>query len=117
MNPAPSPEPISSRAVGGRQVDAERAALAGSALERDSPPERQGQVLHDRETQARAAELARTRLVHAVEALEDPVLVARFDPDAGVLDFDESLGAGLGGLRLGFDPQPDATALGGVLQG
>src|SRR5262245_30658649 len=41
-------------------------------------------VLHDREPEAGAAFLARARLVHAIEALEDPLLILLGDTGAGI---------------------------------
>src|SRR5262245_66555966 len=46
------------------------------------------EVLHDRQAEPRPADLARSRLVHSVEALGDPRWIGRRDPDARVADAD-----------------------------
>ena len=70
------------------------------------------EVLDDREPEARAAELARSRLVDAVEPLGDPRQVGRRDPDAGVdhVDLDPA-------VRRLLDPHRHAAAFGRVLDG
>src|SRR5688572_6405114 len=90
-------------------MDSERAAPAELARERHAAAERLREVLDDRQPQPRAAELARARLVDAIEALEHALLVLGRDADPGVLD----LQARLRGVAR--HPQRDAPAAGRVL--
>ena len=69
-----------------RQLDPERAAAARRAFDADFAAEGLGEVLHDREAEAGAAELARAGFVDAVEAFENAFLIGGFDADAGVGD-------------------------------
>ena len=66
----------------------ERRALALARLDGDVAAVRLGDVADDREPEPGAAGAAAAGLVDAVEALEDPLEVARRDPDAVVADLD-----------------------------
>ncbi len=68
-------------------------------------------VLDDREAEPRAARAARTRLVGAVEALEDPLLVALGDSDAAIGHGD------LDDVVDGLDTHPDVRSLRRVRHG
>ena len=68
----------------GGQLDRERAALPRFALDAHFAAKGLDQVFHDRQTQARTAELARAGLVDAVKPFEHTPLVSGFDPDSGV---------------------------------
>ena len=69
-----------------RQVQRERAALAGRARQLDLAAEQSRQFAADRQPQARAAVLAAGRAVGLLERLEDDLLLLRRDADAGVAD-------------------------------
>src|SRR2546428_5291485 len=75
-----------------RHVDARPAT--GLALDPKLAAVRHHDVPDDREPEAGAAELARTRLVDTVEPLGDPREIGRRDPDAGVDHGDLELAAG-----------------------
>src|SRR5262245_33174611 len=89
-----------------REPGAEAAALAGLARDRELPAVARERVLHDRETQARAAGLAGAAAVDAIEAFREPRDVLGRDADAGVLDLER--GAVLGALPF----QPHLPLLG-----
>ena len=67
-----------------RQVQRERAALAGGAAEADFAAQHPGDFTADRQPQARAAVLAAGRPVRLLERLEDDLLLFGRDADAGV---------------------------------
>src|SRR5439155_14183210 len=67
-----------------RELEAERGAAAGPTHDSDRPAVELDDVLDDREAETGAGALARARRVHAIEALEHPVLVLGRDPGAGV---------------------------------
>src|SRR5437773_6510559 len=75
----PGPESMSPR-----NLETKGAALAGRTLHRDRAAMKLHDMLHDREPEPRSALLARARLVHAVEAFEDPRLVRVRNSVAGV---------------------------------
>src|SRR6185503_5717088 len=64
----------------------ERRAARGLALDSDAPAMCFSDPAPDREPEPRAAVSARSRAVHAVEAVEDVRQVLRRDADAGVAD-------------------------------
>ena len=66
------------------------------------------QVLDDREPQAGAAEFAASRLVDAVEPLEDAGQVVAGDADSGVGDLDRTA-SWLAEQRTPTDPVPGCT--------
>jgi hypothetical protein len=70
-----------------------------------------GDVLDDREAEARAAHFAAAAAVDAVEALEDARDVFGGDADAVVADFDEGV------LAAGARGDVDLATFGGVLAG
>ena len=82
-----------------RQADGEGGAVADLAGGLDAALHGLDQVLDDRQAQAGAAQLARTRLVHAVEALEDARQVGLRDADAVVGDFQADLARSLAPAR------------------
>ena len=69
-----------------RQMQRERAAAAGFAAHGHRAAVRAGDQLDDAEAEADAAGLARQPLIDAIEAPEDPALLARGDADAVVAD-------------------------------
>ena len=74
--------------VGDRQVERERAALAGRADQPDLAAEQRRQLAADREAEAGAAVLAAGAGVGLLERLEDQPLLLGRDADAGVGDLD-----------------------------
>src|SRR5207249_12004400 len=93
-----------------RDLEAEHAALAEAAPHRDLAAVEYHDVLDDGKPEPGAALLARPRLVHAVEALEDPRLIPLVDPGAGVGDLAPS------SILGGPERERDTAAL-GVLEG
>src|SRR6478672_142744 len=77
-----------------RQPDGEGRALAWRRLDSDPAAVLLDQLLGDREAQAGAAGVAVSRLVGAVEAVEDPVDHILVDADPGVGDADRRPVAG-----------------------
>ena len=71
-----------------RQVEPERAAVAGLARHADLPPISSTSCARDGQAEAGAAEAARHRAVGLVERLEQAVQRVRRDADAGVGDLD-----------------------------
>ena len=74
-------------------------------------------VLHDREPQARAAELPAAGLVDAVEPLEEPWQVLGLDATALVADGDDHGWAAAGRFGLDADRDPDRAARIAVFDG
>ena len=85
--PAPRARLRSSRA-GDRQGEPEGRALARRAVHRDRPAVQLDDRLHDRQSQARPADLTRQRAVDAEEAREQLRHVLRRDAHPVVLDLD-----------------------------
>ena len=73
-------------AVAQRQVEGERAALAGDADEADFAAQQHGQLAADGQAEARAAVLARRAGVGLLKRLEDEPLFLRCHADTRVLD-------------------------------
>src|SRR5262245_16848836 len=93
-----------------RDVDLEAAAALRFTADVHDDAHALGQVLHDREAEAGPAELAATRLVDTVEALEDAGQMLGGDAGAVVLNLDHGT---TGPARRG--PDLHAPALGRVL--
>src|SRR6266540_3667197 len=91
-----------------RQDEPELASRSRLAVEFDSPAERPCRALRDREAETGAAARAVTRLVDAVEAVEDALAVLRCDADARVADGEDEVPAGAPAAEL------DLAARGGV---
>jgi hypothetical protein len=81
--------------------------VPGAALHPNLAALRLDDMLDDGEPEAGAALLARPRLVHPVEALENPRLGLRGQPRAVVTHADLDPAAGGGGTA---NPYPSATA-------
>src|SRR5690606_26874944 len=78
-------------AIGGadvleRQIQCERAAYARRAREPQLAAEQMRELAADRQTQARAAVLARGARIRLLERFEDDLLFLRRDSDAGIGD-------------------------------
>src|SRR5690606_23314819 len=111
------------RVLGGdRHGEAEGAALAGDALGPDAAAVQLDQRLGDAEAEASAADPARVRVVHAVEAVPDARQVLGRDADALVGDRDaQELALGVVVRQVGGggldDRQRDLAAARRVLGG
>src|SRR5438552_16706704 len=71
-----------------RELDPEDRALAEPAGDRDAPAEGVDQLLHDAQTEAHAARLARTARAHLPEGLEDRAQLLGRDARAAVANLD-----------------------------
>src|SRR5712691_7100670 len=81
---------------GSGQGDAHRGAPLDLALDVELATVRGDEMLDDGQAEAGAAQLARTGLVHAIEALGDAGQISGGNAGAGVLDRDDDTGAGDG---------------------
>ena len=69
-----------------REIERERASLAGRARETDLAPEEPGDLAADRETEPGPSVLAARRAVRLLEGFEDDLLLLSWDTDARVGD-------------------------------
>src|SRR5579875_575872 len=97
--------------MSGWKADGERGALPRPAGGVDAAAHGLDQVLDDRQTQAGAAQFARTRLVHAVEAFKDAWQIGLGNANAGVGHFQAYL------LPLAPPTHRDSATLGRVFDG